>query len=94
MFEKTATCRVVVARAAGLHARPSLAVAETVRRYQSRVLIRSDKQEADASSVLQLLSLGAAQGRVLTLTAKGPDADQVLEALRQLFAHDFYLGEE
>jgi phosphotransferase system HPr (HPr) family protein len=83
-----------VARAAGLHARPSLAVAETVRSYQSRVLIRSNKQEADAASVLQLLSLGAAQGSVLTLTAKGPDADQVLEALRQLFAHDFYLGEE
>ena len=94
MFEKTATCRVVVARAAGLHARPSLAVAETVRRYQSRVVIRAAKQEADAGSVLQLLSLGAGQGRVLTLTAKGPDADQVLEALRQLFAHSFGMGDE
>ncbi len=94
MSDKTASFRVTVARAAGLHARPSLAVAETVRRYQSRVVIRSAKQEADAGSVLQLLSLGAGQGTVLTLTAKGPDAEQVLEALRQLFAQDFYLGEE
>lgn len=94
MFDKTATCLVVVARPAGLHARPSLAVAETVRRFRSRVLVRSGKDEADAASVLQLLSLGAGQGRELTLTAKGPDADQVLAALRHLFEHNFGIDDE
>lgn len=94
MFDKTATCRVVVTRPAGLHARPSLAVAETVGRHRSQVSISSDTQHADASSVLQLLSLGAGQGRELTLTAKGPDAEQVLAALRQLFAHNFGMDDE
>lgn len=94
MFNKSATCRVVVARPSGLHARPSLAVAQTVQRFRSRVQVRSGKDEADAASVLQLLSLGAGQGRELTLTAKGPDADQVLAALRYLFEHNFGMDDE
>jgi phosphotransferase system HPr (HPr) family protein len=94
MFDKTATYRVTITRPAGLHARPSLAVAETVRRFRSRVLVRSGKDEADAASVLQLLSLGAGEGKELTLTAKGPDADQVVEALRQLFERDFGIDDE
>lgn len=93
MFDKTATRQVLVQRAAGLHARPSLAVAETVRRFQSQVSIRSGQDQADAASVLQLLSLGAGQGRELELTAKGPDAEQVLDELVQLFANDFGLDE-
>ncbi|NLF72445.1 MAG: HPr family phosphocarrier protein [Candidatus Anammoximicrobium sp.] len=94
MSEQTATCQVVVARSAGLHARPALAIAETVGQYQSQVVVCSQEQKADASSVLQLLSLGAGKGRVLTLTAQGPDAEHVLEALRQLFQHDFYLDDK
>jgi phosphotransferase system HPr (HPr) family protein len=93
MFDKTATRQVVVQRAAGLHARPSLAVAETVRRFRSQVSIRSGQDQADAGSVLQLLSLGAGQGRKLELNAKGPDAEQVLDELVRLFASDFGLDE-
>ncbi len=94
IFDKTATYRVVISRAAGLHAPPSLAVAQTVQRYHSQVLIRTASQVADASSVLELLSLGAGQGRELTLVAKGPDAQEVMDALRQLFEHDFGLEDE
>ena len=93
MFDKTATRQVRVQRAAGLHARPSLVVAETVRRFQSQVNVRSGQDLADAGSVLQLLSLGAGQGRQLELTATGPDADRVLDELVRLFANDFDLGE-
>ena len=94
MFDKTATRKVVVQRPAGLHARPSLAVAQMVQRFRSQVTIRSGKDHADAGSVLQLLSLGAGQGRELTLTAKGADAEQVLDELVRLFANDFGLNEE
>jgi len=91
MFDNTATRHVVVQRPAGLHARPSLVVAQTVQRSQSHVTVHSGQEQADAGSVLQLLSLGAEQGRKLTLTANGPDAEQVLDELVQLFANDFGL---
>jgi len=93
MSEGTANRQVVVQRPAGLHARPSLAVAETVRRFRSQVSIRSGRDQADAGSVLQLLSLGAGQGRQLELTATGPDADRVLDELVRLFANNFDLDE-
>jgi phosphotransferase system HPr (HPr) family protein len=72
---------IVVTNPAGLHARPSAAIAQTVRRFHSKVRIRSRNEEVDAGNILELLTLGAAQGAELQLTAKGPDADQVLEAI-------------
>jgi phosphocarrier protein HPr len=93
MYDNTATRQVVVQRPAGLHARPSLVVAQTVQRSRSQVTVHSGQDQADAGSVLQLLSLGAGQGRQLTLTAQGPDANQVLDQLVQLFANDFGLEE-
>jgi len=89
---ETATRRVMVSRPAGLHARPCVAIASTVRRFQSKVRISCGAQEADAGDVLQLLSLGAGQGSELVLTAMGADAEEVLDALVALFANDFGLS--
>ena len=89
MCDQTAIREVVVQRPAGLHARPSLIIAQTVQRSRSQVTVQSGTDQADAGSVLQLLSLGAAQGRHLTLSAQGPDAEHVLDELATLFAGDF-----
>jgi len=91
MFAKTATRTVTVSNPTGLHARPSVAIATTVRKYKSKVQIRRDSQVVNAGEVLQLLTLGASQGTKLTLTAKGPDAEEVLDALVVLFAGGFGL---
>lgn len=92
MFTKSASRRLVVERPEGLHARPCLAIANTVRRFKSKVEIHCNSQRVDARDVLQLLSLGAGQGRELTFTAKGEDCDAVLDALSQLFQNDFGLS--
>lgn len=91
MAEKSATRKMIVANAAGLHARPSLAVMEAVRRSRSKVEVRVPGQTVDARDILQLLSLGATQGTELTFTATGPDADEILDELAELFASRFGL---
>ena len=91
MLEKSTTRQVVVSRPAGLHARPCVAIANTVRRFQSKVTICFGRQEVDASEVLQLLTLGAGQGAELTLSATGDDAEDVLDSLVRLFECDFGL---
>jgi phosphotransferase system HPr (HPr) family protein len=91
MKNNSATCKVVVVNLAGLHARPSLAVSKTVRNSKSKVEIRDGRQTADAAEILQLLSLGATRGTELTLSATGPDAQQVLDSLAQQFADGFGL---
>jgi len=49
----------------------------------------TEREVASAARILELMSLGAAQGTELTLSAEGPDAEQALEALATLFAHEF-----
>jgi phosphocarrier protein HPr len=91
MVNNSATRKVVVVNPAGLHARPSLAVSQTVRTSQSKVEIHTPRQTINAADVLQLLSLGAARGTELVLSAEGPDAEQVLDTLAQQFADGFGL---
>lgn len=89
MLQTNATRTVIVSNPTGLHARPSVAIATTVRKYKSKVEVRRGKQVVDGGEVLQLLTLGAPQGTELVLTATGPDAEQVLDALEALFADGF-----
>lgn len=80
----------------GLHARASNKFMETVSQYNSQVWVRShndvcaDRVEAD--SVMELLLLGAACSEEITVTAQGPDAPEVIEALAALVKDRF--GEE
>ena len=87
MFGKRITRNVTVGWPAGLHARPSLAVAQIVRRFAAKVEVRHGEETVDGSDILQLLSLGADHGEELVLAAKGRDAEQVLDALERLFAN-------
>jgi phosphocarrier protein HPr len=89
MSKRTATRQVVVTHSPGLHARPCLAIVNTVRRFRSHVMIRKGDEAADAGEILQLMSLGVPQGTEVTLEASGPDAVEVLDALEQLFASNF-----
>jgi len=91
MWGRSATRQVPVSRPAGLHARPSLAIATTVRQFDAKVTLHFADKTADASSVLELLALGAAQGADLEFRATGPEAEEALEALVRLFADDFGL---
>ena len=91
MVNNTATRKVTVLNPAGLHARPSLAVVQTVRGSQSKVEVRSPRQSVDAGDILQLLGLGATEGTELVFSASGPDADDVLNQLTEMFNNRFGL---
>jgi phosphocarrier protein len=80
---------VLVSNAHGLHARPCLAIVNTIGRFQATVTVRKGDETADASSILGLMSLAAPQGTELGLLAEGPEAKEALEALVRLFANEF-----
>lgn len=70
----------------GLHARVAAEVVRTVSAHEASVTIRTGSTvKADASSILQLLTLGAAEGVELVLEADGPDEETVTDALKDLF---------
>jgi phosphotransferase system HPr (HPr) family protein len=81
MSTVSVTRTVLITNPAGLHARPSAAIAQPVRRSKSQVLVQRGPDTVNAANILELMMLGAPQGTRLTLTASGPDAENVLDAI-------------
>ncbi|MBE1876244.1 dihydroxyacetone kinase phosphoryl donor subunit DhaM [Myceligenerans pegani] len=69
----------------GLHARPAALVSRKVAELGASVLVDG----VDASSVLQLMALGATQGRELTITVSGPDAAGAARILAEMIGSGF-----
>jgi phosphocarrier protein HPr len=76
----------------GLHARVAARIAETVQRFDCRVMLVKDGVEADGASILSILTLDAPCGSRLTAEASGEQADQALSALEELFNSGFGEG--
>jgi phosphocarrier protein len=76
----------------GLHARASRKLAELALAYEARVVVRREGEEADATSLMDLMMLGAGVGSDIEVVAEGPQAAEALEAIAQLVADKF--GEE
>ncbi|ALX92100.1 MULTISPECIES: PTS phosphocarrier protein NPr [Serratia] len=74
----------------GMHARPAMKLFELVQSFDAEVLLRNDSgTEAEASSVIALLMLDSAQGRQIEIEATGPQEEQALAAVIELFNSGF-----
>ncbi|HUA05127.1 MAG TPA: phosphoenolpyruvate--protein phosphotransferase [Solirubrobacteraceae bacterium] len=75
-----------VRNAIGLHARPAARFVETVRRFDADVRVAKgpNGQPVKATSLTNVVALGARFGDTLLVTASGPEADDALLALAQL----------
>jgi phosphocarrier protein len=83
---------VVVRNRSGLHARPSSVLAETALKFPgTAVTVRRGDTEVDAKSIMELLLLAAPKGTELTVRANGPEAEEAIRAIRELFDHEFNL---
>ena len=76
----------------GLHARAAAKIVQTSSQFQSRILIIKNGREADAKSMLDIMTLSCPQGTRIELCAEGNDAAEALTALAALFDNKF--GEE
>jgi phosphocarrier protein HPr len=75
----------------GLHARASRKLAELALSYEStRIIIRREDDEADARSLMDLMMLGAGVGQEIEVEARGPQADEALDAVEALVAAKFH----
>jgi len=90
MFSKTVT----VTNATGLHARPASDFIACASKFKSKITIKrvDEDDEANAKSIVMLLSLGLGQGTEVLLTAKGEDEVEAVDTLIELIDSKF--GEE
>lgn len=81
--------RVTVASKVGLHARPAALLAKAAAAQPIPVMIsKGDCQPVSAGSVLSLMTLGAAHGDEVVLSAEGDGADAALDHLAELITTD------
>lgn len=75
----------------GLHARASAKFVETVERFDASVIVEKDGMEVSGDSIMGLLMLTAPRGSSITVTADGPQASELSQALAELVGD--YFGE-
>jgi phosphocarrier protein len=73
----------------GLHARASAKFVQTVERYDAEVTVTRNGETVGGRSIMGLLTLAAAQGTTIHVTAEGPQAAQALEGIAALLADRF-----
>lgn len=81
--------RVVIESELGLHARPAAMITKIVQNAEKNIWIVDGNNRADASSVIDLLTLNAKKGNHLTLEIESNKDSQILDALVDFFESGF-----
>jgi phosphocarrier protein HPr len=89
MSESKWSRTVVVINPQGLHARPADLIVKAANRFQSKVEIIKGHERVDAKSILAIFTLAALAGTELVVEADGPDAQDAVAALCELFERGF-----
>jgi phosphocarrier protein len=76
----------------GLHARASAKFVQTVERFNAEVTVNRNGETVGGTSIMGLMMLAAGIGTTIKVTATGPQAREVLDALTSLVTEKF--GEE
>ena len=79
----------VIANRLGLHARAAALFVQTVAALDADVFVSKDDETVNGKSIMGLMMLAAGKGSKVRFLATGPDAQQMLDELEQLFARKF-----
>ena len=73
---------VVVTNEVGLHARPAALFVKTARQFPATTIrVGRDGRDADARSIIGILTLEVMKGTPITISTEGPDAEAALAAM-------------
>jgi phosphocarrier protein HPr len=73
----------------GLHARAAAQLVQAANKYRCEVHVEKDGLEVNGKSIMGVLTLAAAKGTRITVSAEGEDADAAMEALARIIENGF-----
>ncbi|WP_398475650.1 HPr family phosphocarrier protein [Tardiphaga sp.] len=76
----------------GLHARASAKFVQMVEKFSADITVTRNGETVGGTSIMGLMMLAAGIGTSIVVTAKGPEAQEALDAISQLVIDKF--GEE
>jgi len=84
IVEKT----LVIQNKAGLHARPAALFVQLANKFESKIMVKKDKEKVNGKSIMGILMLAAGKGATITITASGTDAENAVKELSCLLLED------
>ena len=85
----TLTQQVTICNKLGLHARAATKLAQLCQKFSAKITLELEGKEADANSIMALMLLAGGQGKIVTITAQGEDAQIALPEICQLISDKF-----
>ena len=86
MIEK----KITIKHKNGLHMRPAMYLVEISSDFKSKVtIIDKDGTIADATSIMEVLMIGATVGEAITIVAERKDEKKAIKAIEKLIKSDF-----
>ena len=76
--------KLVVKNKQGLHARPAALFVQVANKFDSRIIVRRDKEEVNGKSIMGILMLGAEKGSQIIIEADGVDAETAVVELEKI----------
>ncbi len=86
------TEKVKIINRLGVHIRSAALLVRALSQFKCRILVKNKHRNADAKSLINLLTLAAGYGSELTFIFEGEDARDACASIRDLFLNKF--GEE
>ena len=80
---------VIIENKLGLHARAATKLAQLAPKFSAEVTIIQADKKANADSVMALLMLASNQGKEVTVSAVGDDAEQAVNDICELISNKF-----
>lgn len=81
--------KVVVKNESGLHARPASVLVKTASKFKSEFFIKMYGYKVNGKSILGVMTLAAESGAEMELLLDGPDEEEALATLSELFENKF-----
>ncbi len=81
--------KVKIKNQTGIHARPASMIVQKANNFSSDIFISKDNREANAKSIMGIMSLGISQSTKVTIKAKGEDEKKAVEEIVALIESGF-----
>ena len=85
--------QVMISNKLGLHARAAAKLVHTASAFEAEVYVGTENEEVNAKSILGILTLAATKGTPLIVRAEGPDEQEAVRAIVDLFKNKFGEGQ-
>ena len=84
---------IIMRTSFGLHLRPAAEIVKLSKKYRAEVILNcpgdcENCRHADTCSIIQLLLLQAKPGDEVTITADGPDENEVIDEISRILTAD------